>query len=425
MIKKVISLLVLLINGLVVTKAQLTIEYCQQKARLHYPLARQYDLIEKSSEYSVSNLTTSWIPRLSLGGKATWQSDVPRFPDELTELVELIGADISFPSRDQYQFALELTQPVWDGGTTRARKQAVKTQEEAEKQSWEIDMQVLSGRVNELFFGILLLEEQLQLNRLLQEELHGNYAKVSTYITNGIAQQSDLDLVRVEILSAQRQFDEMKISQETYKGMLSLFIGEEIGESITLEKPSYADEENAEITRPELRLFDLQYELKQMENKTLLSNGMPRIALFAQGAYGNPGLNIFESGFKPYFIGGIQIGWNFGALYTRRNDRKLLENYRYRISMERDLFLFNTRQKIIKVQSEIQKLKRMLDYDREIMDLRDNVKKCSETKAAAGTLSVSDMMRDIHASNMAKQTHSLHEIQLLMALYNLRLESGR
>ena len=183
--KKLIFLLAIACSTLFSTAySQLTIEMCQQKAKANYPLVKQYDLIQKSENYSLSNADKAYLPQFSLSGKATYQSEVTQLP------IKLPGVTIPGLSKDQYQAVAEVNQLVWDGGIVNAQKQATKAATEVDKQKIEVDLYALKDRVNQLFFGILSLNEQLTQNDLLQKELQTNFEKITAYIQNGIANQA-------------------------------------------------------------------------------------------------------------------------------------------------------------------------------------------------------------------------------------------
>lgn len=402
---------------------QITLEYCQQMARKNYPLTRQYNLIEQSAKYNISQIHKAYLPQISLNGKATWQSDALRFPDEFSDLLDQMGASIDFPPQDQYNIALELTQTIWDGGITSGQKKSVDAQKEVDKNNLEVNLYALVKQINQLFFSVLLIDEQIKQNNLLLEELERNYKTVLSHVDAGIAHQSDLDEVTVEILSAEQRDMEMKTSRKTFIRMLNIFIGEEIGDR-TLIKPSAKYDETENIHRPELKLFDAQIRLFDTQSITLWNRGMPRIALFAQGAYGNPGLNMFESGFKPYFIGGIQLAWNFSGFYTNKNEKQLLGVQKQQVEIQRETFLFNTRQEIEQKNGEIEKLRNLLIKDDEIIKLRENIQETAEFKVENGTMSVNELLRSINSANIARQNRSYHEIELLLAVWQLRTETG-
>lgn len=177
--------------------AQLTLDECRRQAQANYPLVRRYGLIEKACEYDLSNAGKGYLPRFSLSGKATYQSDITRLP------VEMPGIDVETAPKDQYQVMLELQQTIWDGGDIRNRKRLTRAASDVDMEKQHVDMYALNDRINQLFFGILLLDEQLKQNRLLQDDLGRTHKQVSDYMANGIATQSDLDAVSVEQLNTE------------------------------------------------------------------------------------------------------------------------------------------------------------------------------------------------------------------------------
>lgn len=395
--------------------AQLTLEGCQHSAQTNYPLVRQYGLIEKAREYNLENAGKGYLPQFTISGKATYQSDVTKLP------VDVPGIDIKSMPKDQYQVMLEVSQNIWDGGDIRSKKQLTQATSEIDRGKQEVDMYAQNDRVNQLYFGILLLDEQLKQNQLLQEDLGRTHQLVSNYMANGIANQSDLDAVSVEILNTKQKRIELESSRQAYLSMLSIFIGKEIASRTTLEKPTDTFESTSLVNnRPELRWFDAQGGQLNVQESSLKTRFRPRFALFVQGAYGNPGLNMLKDDFSAYYVAGVRMSWNFGSLYTLRNDRRLIDNNRRKLETSRDVFLFNTNLQSTQQSSAIQSMRRQMVDDDEIIRLRVNIRKAAEAKVENGTLTVTDMLREITAENLARQTKALHEVQLLMNIWNLK-----
>lgn len=392
--------------------AQLTLEECQREAQENYPLVRQYRLIEQAENFSLSNAAKGNLPQLSLSGKASYQSDATTLPFDIP------GTDFHGMPKDQYQIMAEISQNIWDGGNIQSRKQQIKaTSEEAERQL-DVSMYALRQRVNQVFFGIILLDEQLNQNTLLNEELKRNLHDVSAYRDNGIANDADVDAVRVEILNTRQQRIALESSRATYIRMLALLTGKELTDSIRLTRPQLPDKNNpSAIHRPELRLYDAQEQTLDVRRRNLRTGYLPRFSLFAQGAYGNPGLNMLKDSFEPYFIVGARMNWNFGSLYTLKNDKRKLETERQQITSNRDLFLFNTRLQLAEQEGKLNTLQRQMAEDDEIIRMRTNIRRAAEAKVANGTLSVNEMLRELTAESLARQTKVQHEVQLLMEAY--------
>lgn len=396
--------------------AQITLEECQRKTQENYPLVHQYGLVEKTKEYNLENAAKGYLPQFALSAKASYQSEVTEIP------VKLSGVDLKGLPKDQYQVMLELQQKIWDGGGIRMQKKQTTAEAEIEKEKLNVDMYALNSRVNDLYFGILLLDEQLKQNALLQDELERNYRQITAYVENGIANQADLDAVKVEQLNTKQKRVELVSSRMAYLKMLSLLVGEKLSQETVLEKPVPQDDISAvgEIRRPELSLFNAQGVGLQVQEKALNVRHLPQFGLFVQGAYGNPGLNMLKNEFSPYYIAGVRLSWNFGSLYTLKNDRKVIENKRRQLDNNRDVFLFNTRLEMTQQDQAIQSLEKQMQDDDEIIRLRTNIRKSAEAKVANGTLTVTEMLRELTNESLARQSKALHEIQRLMGIYQLK-----
>ena len=401
--------------------AQITLEECQRKTQENYPLVHQYGLVEKTKEYNLENAAKGYLPQFALSAKASYQSEVTEIP------VKLPGVDLKGVPKDQYQVMLELQQKIWDGGGIRMQKKQTTAEAEIEKEKLNVDMYALNSRVNDLYFGILLLDEQLKQNALLQDELERNYRQITAYVENGIANQADLDAVKVEQLNTKQKRVELASSRMAYLKMLSLLVGEKLSQETVLEKPVPQDDISAvgEIRRPELSLFNAQGVGLQVQEKALNVRHLPQFGLFVQGAYGNPGLNMLKNEFSAYYVAGVRLSWNFGNLYTRKNESRQLILNQQDVNVQKETFLFNTHLEITQNNSEIKKLTELMKNDEEIITLRNNIKKSAQAKVANGTLTVTEMLREVTAENIARQNKILHEIQLLSAIYELKYTTNQ
>lgn len=147
------------------TKAQITLDECQQAAQENYPLVRQYNLIQLSEQYTVSNVEKGNLPQISVSGKISYQSDATTLPFEIP------GIGFRGLSKDQYQAIIEVKQNIWDGGKIHNQKEEIKAVSRENKCQLDVSMYALYEQVNQVYFGILLLNEQLHQNSLLNENL--------------------------------------------------------------------------------------------------------------------------------------------------------------------------------------------------------------------------------------------------------------
>ena len=404
---------------------QLNIDQCQEKARKNYPQIKQYSLIEQTGAYNISNANKGYLPQLSFSAQATYQSDVTEIPASLGQILsQLTGQNVTIASmsKDQYKMVAELQQTIWDGGMISSQKEQIKATTELEKQKLEVDLYTIKERVNQIFFGILALNEQKIQIDLLQKELQTNYEKIKAYMQNGVANQADLDMIRVEQLKVKQKKAELNAIQKSYREMLAVMIADTTALTAALEKPVFDTDMNREfgIKRPELKLFDAQTSLFASQEKMIRAGNLPKLGVFGQGGYGNPGLNMFNPGFTPYYILGAKLTWNFSGLYSQGNHLQKIALNKQTVASQKETFLFNTNLKVVNAQNEIAKIKEQIKSDDEIIALRKNIKKAAEVKVENGTLTVTDLIREINAESAAIQDKALRQIQLSMAIYNLK-----
>lgn len=420
---KKIIIMSLLSLGCLTGFAQITIEDCYRKAQANYPLIQQYDLIEKTKEYNLSNANKGYLPQIMFSAKATYQSDVTQLPIDFSQL-GVQGINIPTLSKDQYGATLDVNQTIWDGGAIVSQKETIRTASEVEKKSNDVNLYSINERVNQLFFGILLADAQIRQNQLLQDDLKRNYEQVKSYMQNGIANQADLDAIRVDQLKAEQTKIQFVNTKKAYTEMLSKLIGEEINMDTEFVKPDATRPAFHAINRPELDLFDAQINNFETNNREINAGLMPKFGLFVTGGYGKPGLNMLENDFSAYYLVGARISWNIGNFYTRKNRKKQIQTSIRTIETQRETFLFNTNIDVVQKENSINSYFDQLKYDDEIIELRGSVKRASEAKMANGTLSGSDLTRDINAEQMAMQDKILHEMELLLAIYNLKFATN-
>ncbi len=405
---------------------RVTIEDCYRMARENYPLVRQYDLIDKTAEYNLANAAKGWLPRVTFSAQASYQSDVTRMPFDPAQLG---FAGVSFPtlSRDQYGARVEVSQTIWDGGAIGAGRDGVRAAAEAERATTEANLYVLNERVNGLFFGALLAEGRLEQTAILEEDLERGRERVEALVRGGLAMQADLDAIRIEQLKAAQQKAQLHATRRAYLEMLSRLVGMELGTGTELVKPPsdlhgfrVAKSATGIPARPELAMFDAQVRSIEARERQLDAAVTPRLGLFATGGYGKPGLDMLSDKFEAYYVVGARLSWNIGGLYTRKNDRRRIATDIRGVELRRDVFLLNIDLDVVQKSADIDRLHKQLAYDDEIIALRGSVRRSSEAKMENGTLSGSDLARDINAESAARQDKVLHEMELLMAIYNLK-----
>ena len=403
--------------------AQVTLDECRRLAREHYPEIRQYDLVRRTEEYTLSNARRAWLPQLSLAAQATWQTEVPSFPNALAGMLVQQGIDMPGMNKDQYKAALELNQTLWDGGKSEADKRIARAEAAEQARSADVDLYALQGRVDNLFFGILLLDERIAQTRLTLDLLRSNLEKVRALQRNGVAMQSDADAVEAELLTVNQQLTQVTASRDSYRRMLEIFTGRPL-DGERLERPDASEPRSMESSRPELALFDATADKLTAQERLVKAATRPRFGLFAQGYYGYPGMDYFQSMMSPDWswnaMAGVKMSWNFGAYYTRKNSLAKLRTAKEQVEVQREIFLFNTRLQTAEESGDIARLRKALADDDRIVALRRSVREAAESKLRNGVIDTDDLLRKITDEAAAATARSAREIELLKTIYELK-----
>ena len=400
-----------------------SLEDCRHLAREHYPEIRQYDLIAQTEQYNLSNAARAWIPQVTLSGQATYQSATPTYPEAFNTILQANGIEMAGISRDQYKIAVDVSQHIWDGGKSKADKAIAEAEAEEQRSRVDVSLYDLQSRVDNLYFGILLLDERKAQTEALIKVLASNLARLQTYYKNGVAMQADVDAVEAELLTARQSLGQVESSRASYRRMLEIFIGQPLAAD-SLERPAMQQLQSRTSARPELALFEAQESKLEAQRKAINASLMPRFSAFAQGYYGYPGLDMFKSmvssAWTPNAIVGVRMSWNIGAFYTKRNNLEKLNAAEKQIAVQRDVFLFNTQMQTTQDDGEIARLHQAIADDSRIVELRRKVRMAAESQLKNGVIDATDLLRKISDETAAALARRTHEIELLQATYRLK-----
>ena len=398
-----------------------TLEECQQAAEKNYPLIKQYGLIAKTTQLTVKNIQKGWLPQVTASAQATYQSAVTAWPESMQSIYQQMGLNMKGLRKDQYKIGVDLQQTIYDSGAISSQRNIAQQEGKVQEAQTETNLYQVRRRVNEMYFSLLLLNEQIQLNEDVKTLLLSSEKKLSAMVKGGTAATSDLDNVRAERLSVEQQNENLKQQKLMLQRMLSVFCGLEVNDT---QKPAPIQIASSVNNRPEMRLYNSQLELTEAKEKALETQLRPKLGLFAQGFYGYPGLNMFEDMMNRKWslngIVGIKLSWNVSAFYTHKNDKARLSAQREMIENAREVFLFNNKLEEIQQNENINRYQTMMKSDDEIIVLRTNVRKAAESKLTHGIIDVISLLREINNENAAKTQQSIHEIDMLKEMYNLK-----
>lgn len=398
----------------------LSLQKAYDLAQQQYPLVKQRDLLRQTASYNIDNLSKGFLPQVTLSGQATYQSDVTSIK------VPIPGFTVESPSKDQYRVLADISQLVYDGGVIKQQKSIQQLNEEAEQGKVDVELYKLKERINQLFLGVLFLDEQLKQAGLVKADLNNGIKRVQAQVDNGVAFKSNLNVLKAELLKADQRIIELRSSRKGFIDVLGLFINQALPEDIKLEQPAVTAAAPAtEISRPELKLFSTQQKLLGSQFRLIDARNKPRAGLFLQGGYGRPGLNLLKNEFNFFYTTGIRFSWSFGGLYTQKQEKKVIELNQKVIDVQKDVFVFNTNTQLKQQQAEMDKQLQLIAADKEIIDLRVKVKDAARAQLENGVITANDYLREVNAEDQARQSLITHQVQLLQAQINYQTISGK
>ena len=402
--------------------AQTTLDECIGWAYDNYPQIKEMSLIEMTKGIDLKNAAYAWLPHLNISGKATWQSEVVEMP------MDIPGMDINIP-HDQYGLTAEFTQQIWDGGTSRSQKELAEAGAEVKKTQLETNLWSIRSRVQNVFLGIILIDKQLELNRLLWESLERSSEEVKSRMEAGVALPSDLDQVSVNILSCLQQRASLDADRKSYVKILGLLTGRDMTDvelAVPQDAVNYVDDGARDFeTRPEMAFYAAQLKQNEFQRRQLNTLISPKLNLSLQGGYGRPGMNMLSGDFSGYFVAGLKLQWNIGALYTRGMDKRKVNADAQKIDLTRKSFILNSSVEAEQKNNAILKARDVLEKDTEIIGLRQRIRASGENQYREGTIKMNDYLSMLDEEYKAKANESMHEVQLMMAVYDMKNTIGK
>lgn len=398
---------------------KLSLQQAYDLAREHYPVIRQKDLVRQTANLTIENLSKGYLPQLNISGQATYQSAVTSVP------VSIPGIKIDEPSKDQYKIQAELTQLVYDGGSTYAQKNVQTANAQVEEQKAEVELYKVKERINQVYLGILLVDAQLEQVTYVKKDIEIGIKRVEAMVKNGTAFRSNQLTLEAELMKNDQRVIELNANRKGLVDVLALFINRSLPADVKLEQPTIPMTLVKEsVARPELKYYSYQNELFKVQNQMISAKNRPKVNLFVQGGYGRPGLNMLKNEFDLFYIGGLRLNWGLGNLYTTKKEREILQVNQRLVDVQKDLFMLNTNTLLKQQEAEVSKLSQLIESDGQIIGIRGQVKEAALAQLTNGVISTNDYLKEVNAEDQAKQSLLTHQVQLLQAQINYRTISG-
>jgi outer membrane protein TolC len=404
---------------MVQAQGTITLDECLRLVQINYPLAKQTSLLSEQLQLDIDAIKKDRLPKLDLNGQATYQSEVTSLGGQL------MNVTIDPPNKDQYRTTLDANQLIYHGGLIDASIKAKETKAAIGQQEVEISLYGLKKRVNQLYFSLLLLQENQGLLHAKESQLTARLAEVQAGVKYGTLLSSSADALEVELIKIQQQNTELALSKLDLLQQLSLMIGTDLQPQVLLQRPEvFPVSPDQTSKRPELFLFELQKSQVDLSSDLLERSKLPKISAFAQGGYGNPGLNMLDNTFNSFFMTGVKLNWNVFDWNKNRKERQSLQIDRSIVDSQKETFELNNGLELVNLQSEIDKMEELIRYDEQIIPRFEKMVKTAESQLKNGVITSSAYITEFTNLYEAKSNLALHKTQKLLNQIQYQITQG-
>lgn len=410
-------LLFLIVPLFAVAQQKITLEECYALANKNYPLSQQANWLQQKNTLETEALQKGKLPEIDLNTQATYQSEVTQIPVAMPNVTPL--------NKDQYRATLDINQLLYNGGLIDANTKIKEAQTKTQQQQVAVNLYQLKTKINQLYFTALLLQEQKVLLVSKQEELFSKIKEVKTGVQFGAILPASEKVLEAENLKIKQQLTEIQFNKKRILENLATLTVSPIEENVILDYPKSSIDFTSGTNRPELQLFDLQNEQIELSKTVISKNQLPKVNAFAQAGYGNPGLNMLDNSFQPFYMMGVKANWNVFDWNKAKTDKEALSISKNIVQTEKETFLLQTQMQVQEMENEIRKLEAMMATDTEIISLRESVLQASAAQMKNGVITSSEYMTELTRLYEAKTNLKTHQLQLGLAKVNYQVIKGQ
>jgi len=413
--RKAPLLLLLIIPWFSVTLSQkiITLKECYELASSASALAGEKDSYTSISLLRDNNLSKGWLPVLDANASAAYNSDVVDFKNAS---VPGISNVLNTMPHEVYKVTLDINQVIYDGGAIKSARAIEKTDLNINSQQSEADLYKLRGQINSYYFNIMLLERQKELLASFLNLLDKRIISLQSGVENGVLLKSDLDVLTSEKIKVEQQISENKLKKTALLKILSDLTAAEIDESTEFILTETDLPVKDELTRPELKLFDLRKDQLTAGLDLIQSRRMPKAFGFATLGYGNPpGNDFFNDSFDTYYIVGGGIKWNIFDWNKAKNEKQVITIQKDIIDKRKTDLEDNLKRQLESKSAEIKSFEEMMQSDSALITLRKRITQTADSQYQNGSITASELLNEMNSEQQALINYEIHKINLALA----------
>jgi len=417
--KRLLTILLILYGTLAFAQKEVPLDTCYIWARQNYPNLKQSRIWEQIAALNQENLKTSYYPQLSLNGQVSYQSKVTEIPAVVPGFT---GPTVP---KDQYKAYAELQQAIWDGGISAANHELEDAVLKSHLSELEIEIYKLYEQVSQAFFTTLVIDQQKAVVEAQETVLRERLKTIQSQVDNGVVEPSSALVIKAELLNLEQNKTQLQAAKDAAKQMLEVLTGKNITSDLKL---IYSGGElfyDAELHRPELKLYFDKANLLQSQMEILDKTRNPKVFGFGQLGYGKPGLNMLNDGFDSWYMLGVGVSWNAFDWKNTARKKQVLQMQQESLTYNEDVFRQNIEVLQVQQKETVDKLKKMIETDEELVALREQIADAAESKLQNQVITATEYITEVQAETVSRLNYELHKIQLNEAREKYHLIQGK
>ncbi len=398
---------------------KLTLRQCIDLAKSTSPIQKGKLYYESLKELSQKSRAVVNYPQLMLNGQATYQSDVFSLPFAVP------GIESPIIPQEQYKIGIDLYQNIYNGGNAKYNTEIDETQALINAQNVEITLYRINEVINKLYFSVLHIQQQINLLHSTNDDLDTQLRLLEARVRQGVALPGTSKTLKKEMLSLDQKVIELSIQRQTSINLLSKWLEREIAPDTQFILPDIDLTNDLALNRPEILLFDYQYQHLDAERGMINTGRAPKIGIFGTAGVGYPNpMNWFDVTHSPYYMVGLKLSWNILDYGIANRSREIYQVRQQVVSAEKENFLKSLDISVSAKEAELIKYRELIKKDIEIIALQEDIVAVASSQMQNGVIPSASYITEVNKSLQAKLNMQIHEIKLKESKLNLLTETG-
>jgi len=400
--------------GAQTSRDSLRLDVLQTAAERHDPRARQLAIREAQAALRLRTIADERFPSITGSALAQYQSVVTEFP-------AVPGRPAVSLLHETYDAHVELVEPLLDP-TRSARAAAERAQLARARADVTTALYAVRQQVNASFFTAAALSARHEAVVATIADLETQARVADARVRNGTALRGELSALRAEVLRRRQDDAQILADRGAALRVLADLTGVALPSDATIALPALERQvaesrarQDSIAARPELARFERMRDVLSRQADVADAQNRPRVSAFVRGGGGRPGLDILNTTFKTYWVGGLEVQWAPFDWGRTSRERQALELERDAVSADASAFRDELRRQTVSDVSTIGRLEQVLAADDEIVALREQIVREATARFRESTITAAEYVDRQTELLTARISRGLHRVELAQA----------